>query len=324
MHEVHLNKSMSLILSKSVTNQREQKHFIKTGWGYKQQVMVLISISWNDVENLKTNFANLKGNKMPKRVLWIDTETTGLSPYKNALTEVAAIMEIDDKEVDKIYLPINPFTYHKDVEIDPKALELTSKSEELLKTYPNSYNQFMDFIEFISQHFQEGEKIQIAGYNVNFDIKFIQEWFRDNALMPYFYEFKKYFSYKEIDTFALVKQMRYLGFIDTKDDKLGTLCEHFGIELDAHKAMDDIRATKELQKRLVSAFMGRNPNFDYSIALQLSEKGAGRMDMAEDTPSYVLLRAISLLMINIIDTEEVSLQELVQNVVDDIKTIQES
>ena len=40
---------------------------------------------------------------------------------------------------------------------------------------------------------------------------------------------------------------------DFNDHKLGTVCEQLGIELDAHDAMNDIRATREL----VQGFHGR-------------------------------------------------------------------
>ena len=42
------------------------------------------------------------------KLLYIDTETTGLYPNKHGLTQVAAIVVIDGEEVDSCNLDINP------------------------------------------------------------------------------------------------------------------------------------------------------------------------------------------------------------------------
>lgn len=46
-----------------------------------------------------------------KKVLWIDTETTGLNPKVHGLREVAFIVEVDGVEKEKGVFKINPFTY---------------------------------------------------------------------------------------------------------------------------------------------------------------------------------------------------------------------
>jgi len=252
------------------------------------------------------------------KVLWLDTETTGLHNKINGLTELAAIMIIDKKEVGRIELKINPYSYNRDIRVDQEALNLTCKTEEMLKSYPNSFDQFTEFIKFISAY---GSKIQIAGYNINFDIGFLKSWFDDNNTMPLSPQFSDFFSYKEVDTFSLVKQMKYLGFFETKNDKLETLCNHFNINIFAHNAIDDIVATMKLQEKLVSLFMGKDDDFEYGIKLHINKNGKGKMDLDSDTPNKILVRAIALMTISLLNSEERTLQELVQDVVSDIQDI---
>jgi len=192
-----------------------------------------------------------------KKVLYIDTETTGLSSISNGLTEVACIIVIDDVEVDKFLLQINTSTYKKEVDFDDYALNLTNKSIEDIHSYPDSSRQFEVFLNQVGKYidkFDKADKFQISGYNVSFDIGFIQSWFHDNDNKFY----GSYFSYKDLDVFAMVKHFKHLGLIDTPDDKLLTICEHFNIPLDAHNALDDIIATKKLDEILTDKFIITN------------------------------------------------------------------
>ncbi len=191
---------------------------------------------------------------MSKKALWIDVEITGLNSSEHGLTEVACLVEIDGIVIDSLSLKINTTSYKKDIIMTPKALELTNKSEDEIKNYPISQLQFKKFIEFIENYVDPKEKYDVfqpIGYNINFDMDFIKAWFKDNRHDNY----SDYFSYKDVDIFALVKVLKYLGYINTKNDKLSTLCEEFYITLDAHNALNDIEATKELYEVLIENFI---------------------------------------------------------------------
>lgn len=188
------------------------------------------------------------------KLLYMDTETTGLDAQKHGLTQIAAIVVIDGEEIDRIVLDINPFTYGYDVDVEDKALEITGKTVEMISAYPDQWKQHSIFIEFLENHVADRNRkdvFQIAGYNTSFDIGFIKRWFDVNEVY-----FSRYFSYKDVDVFALVKHFRLFGLLDgCKDDKLGTVCEYYGIELDAHDAMNDIVATRELYRHLVTEYI---------------------------------------------------------------------
>lgn len=191
-----------------------------------------------------------------KKILYIDTETTGLDKNKHGMRELAFIVEIDGEEVEKRLFKINPLTYNKKIEIDQEALEISNKTLEEITgdEYTASKECFESFIEMLDNYIDKYDKednFTISGYNTRFDIGFLQEWFKDNDHEYY----GSYFYHKELDTFALVKFLKYMDFIDTQNDKLETICKSYGIELDAHNALDDIKATKKLNELLTKRFL---------------------------------------------------------------------
>lgn len=186
------------------------------------------------------------------KLIYIDTETTGLDSRLHALTEIACIVVEDGEIIDKQLLYINPSSYTKMATIDPQALEFRNVTIEEVEAYPSSKDQFNEFIAFLDKHidkYDKQDKFKILGYNIGFDIGFIKEWFIDNDHKYY----GSYFDYKDIDVFALVKHLKLINqSFETENDKLETLCKYFGIGIDAHNALSDIEATRELYKRIVS------------------------------------------------------------------------
>lgn len=195
------------------------------------------------------------------KMFYFDCETTGLDATKAGLTQLAAIIVIDGKEVDSIALDINPATYNRDVEISPEALQVTGKTEEEIANYPSSLDQFRELIALLDKYvnkFDKTDKFIVCGYNSQFDVRFMQEWFLDNGHKYY----GSYFSYKDVDVFALVKHLCALRLIPIDSvtgagHKLGMLCDMYGISLgeDAHDAIADIRATRELYQLLIDKFI---------------------------------------------------------------------
>lgn len=218
-----------------------------------------------------------------KKVLWLDTETTGLNPKKHGLREIGYIMVIDGQVVEKDVLYIDPRTYKKEIEIDNRALELSNITIDDFYYYADSNCVFDDFRVILDKYFKD-EKFILAGFNVKFDNDFLREWFYDNNAGV---DFKDYFHYKVIDVFPLVITLKHLGFIDTVDDKLKTVCEYFDIPIDAHNALSDIEATKNLYELISDRFINdkevfKQKEFEYRTNCQ-NIVSAGRVE-ADNTP----------------------------------------
>ncbi len=196
------------------------------------------------------------------KILWLDTETTGLNPKKHGLREIGYILVIDGQVVLKDVLQIDPRTYkNKIVEIDNQALELSNITIEDFDNYDDSafaFDRFSPILEFIDKE-DKNDYFTLAGFNVKFDNDFLREWFYDNDAGA---DFKNYFHYKVIDVFPLVFALKHLGLIDTENDKLKTVCEYFDIPIDAHNAISDIEATKELYELISDRFINDKEVFN--------------------------------------------------------------
>lgn len=177
-----------------------------------------------------------------KKVLWIDTETTGLKPDKHGLIQIAYIYEEDNviKEKGNIKSSI----MQGDM-IDDEALEVNGLDPKDLITFPDAKEAFNSFLLVLEKYVDKRnyrDKIMLAGYNTSFDIEFLKKWFEKNNN----YDFKKYFHRKFYDVMQVGIGLSINGLIDVKDNKLVTMCERMGIELNPHDAMNDIIATYEL------------------------------------------------------------------------------
>ena len=191
-----------------------------------------------------------------KKVLWLDVETTGLDCRKHGLREVGFIIEIDGVEVDRGVFKINPFTYTtRDVEIDDYALEISKVSIEDLKSYDRVSYCFKELMKKLVKYVNVNDKndcFVIAGYNTAFDIGFIKEWFKEMGLLD---SYKDLFHYKSLDVFSIVFALRHIGLNSAENDKLETMCNYFGIGIEAHNALSDIEATKKLYELICEKFI---------------------------------------------------------------------
>lgn len=181
-----------------------------------------------------------------KKIFWFDVETTGTDPKIHGIVQLAALIEVNNEIVDTFHAKMRIVSGKK---VDPKALEVTGfTNDEVTAQFENPFNVFDRLQTFLGKHgtgFKE-DRFIMAGYNPQFDCEFLFQWFQDISATKW--EYWKYLQFSPIDVLPTLRAMRYAGIIDTIDTKLGTMCKHFGISIDAHDAMSDIVATRELTK----------------------------------------------------------------------------
>ncbi len=185
------------------------------------------------------------------KVIWIDTETTGLDYKIHGLREVGFLIEIEGVIKERGLLHINTMSYNKEKYLSRYVRDTMKVSEEALSKYPTSEKQNVAFENILYKYIDlknKDDKFMIAGFNVDFDIEFLKDWFKDADEDELF---NNYFGYKTLDVLGLVRHFKYLKIFETKNNKLETLCKHFGIDIDAHEALSDIEATKKLHEILV-------------------------------------------------------------------------
>jgi DNA polymerase-3 subunit epsilon len=188
------------------------------------------------------------------KVLWLDTETTGLDPEKNGLIEIAGLVEIDG-EVREEFV-INSGLFGDDV-ISEGAAELQGLSVDDFAKRINEYQAPRDAYVYLKMkldwyidRFNPDDKFTVAGYNVSFDVAFLEAFFRKMG-DSYLYS---YIRRPVIDILAVCRYLSWAGLLDVKKHNLETVCEAFNIELKAHTALEDIRATRAIALEVKSLF----------------------------------------------------------------------
>lgn len=178
----------------------------------------------------------------------LDTETGGLDPFANPMTQFACVI-LDGttlKEKDRWESYIKPYD---DLTIEQAALDKTMVTWSDIRSGIKLDLWASTFIAFCEQHRQKARtkeqgRLILVGHNVTFDRDFlnvgimlaghdttIEEW-----VFPNF-----------IDTLALAKLTWGVGKERTEKLTLTDCCARAGIKItDAHGAMNDVEATADL------------------------------------------------------------------------------
>ena len=177
------------------------------------------------------------------RILWMDTETGGLEAGYHEMLTIAGIVEIDKEIVNEFHFKIKPKYPDR---LEPAALEYNNLTEAQVVAFEDPFNVFYKLKKIFVKYGLRYDKLICAGHNVGFDRRFLNAFFEEQGYKQLHY----YLDYHSLDTMSVAAWLRYVGKLDIKNLKLSSLCQHFGIDFEAHDALEDIRATRELAHRL--------------------------------------------------------------------------
>jgi len=183
------------------------------------------------------------------KVLWFDTETTGLDSVKNDIIQIAGIVEINGEVKEEFNIKCQPFSYDN---ISSDALDVHGITIDEIKKFQTSIDgkrQFVSILDKYVNKFDKMDKFTPAGQNVKFDVGFLRDWFIKNGER---YGSGSYHNYHMIDTACLARIMTFEGVIETDNHKLETLAKRYNIKIDAHNALSDIQATRNVYKSLMN------------------------------------------------------------------------
>jgi DNA polymerase III alpha subunit (gram-positive type) len=178
------------------------------------------------------------------KIIFIDTETTGLSCQKHDIIQIAGLVTEDNKILDEFNFKCQPINWDT---ISKQALQINNTTVEDLKSYEMPQATFIHFLKVLEKHFS-GEKFIIAGQNVkSFDWRFVVTFWENHKRYadP---EFEFYFDDKvSLDLLDLSRPLKNHGFLDVPNVKLGTIVEALNITVDGelHDALADIKATQQ-------------------------------------------------------------------------------
>lgn len=181
------------------------------------------------------------------KTLFLDTETTGTNPKVNDIIQVAGLVEIDNEIKETFKFNCQPFDYST---VEQGALDVNKLTIEQIKTFPMPqvvYKQITTIACKYVNKYDTADKFTLAGQRVGFDADFLNEFFIKNGDKYY----GSLFNWRHIDLLSITRLLNYAGIIKTKNDKLVTVAEYFGIEFNAHDALDDILTTRVILKKII-------------------------------------------------------------------------
>lgn len=164
----------------------------------------------------------------------LDTEATGLSPKHDKIIEIGAVKVEDGRVVDRFSSYINPGR-----KLSDDIVSLTGITDDALKDAPEISDVIGSFLEFISDY-------PLVGHHIISDYAIIKQ-----AVVNAKLSFEKEGS----DTLKIARAC--LPELPSK--KLADVCAHYGIELQAHRALNDAEATALLYEKLKADFMDKEP-----------------------------------------------------------------
>lgn len=162
----------------------------------------------------------------------IDLETTGLNPKTDRIIEIGVVKVENNQITEEWETLINP-----DRKLEERIVELTGIQDEQLASAPMIEEMLPKLLKII------GDCV-LLGHSVLFDYSFIKKAAVNQRLV---------FEKQGIDTLKIAR--KYLADLESRS--LSCLCEHYGIEHSAHRALYDARATVELYRKLTEQFYDR-------------------------------------------------------------------
>jgi DNA polymerase III subunit epsilon len=182
------------------------------------------------------------------KILYFDCETTGTDPKVHEITQFAAIVEVDGEVKAEVNWRCKPTRWDQ---IDPQALAVTGVTKAQLETFDDPLEMAQKIRVLLASYvnkFDKNDKFYPAGHNVQFDLEFLQAFWKQHLDE---YGTGSYQNWRSLDSRIFANFLIASGKLDVPDVKLGTLCQKYQIQIQAHDALSDIRATRDLIKRMI-------------------------------------------------------------------------
>jgi DNA polymerase-3 subunit epsilon len=187
-----------------------------------------------------------------RKMIYLDTETTGLDPARHELTQLAYIIEVDGEC--KVERSMNMRPLHPET-IEEAALLVQGRTREQLDQFQHPFAAYTLFIEDLAAHvdkYNREDKLTPCAYNGRFDLDFLKAWFLSLG-DQYFGSWQ---NWRLVDPMSVCYWLAGRGQLSLPDYKLATVARHFGVDTGvSHDALSDVRALRGivnvLNERLV-------------------------------------------------------------------------
>lgn len=170
--------------------------------------------------------------RLEKRFIAFDVETTGLNSYLDRIIEVGAVLFEDGKPVKTFDSLVNP-----NVLVPQSATAVNHITDEMVKNAPSEESVFSDLISFFGDALDRGTII--CAHNARFDMGFLSE-----TLMRLGYSGKIHY----VDTLGFSRKL----VCGVENYKQQTLANYFGItNSQDHRAASDAKVCGEILLKLL-------------------------------------------------------------------------
>lgn len=182
-------------------------------------------------------------------ILPFDLETTGLIHQNPAVIEIACCpFDINLKDLEEFDSGV--MQVYGDRKISEQALKANGISRKQIAEGEDTEKVVNELVKYLTSLKVGSAKPILAGHNIDsFDIPLL------NDLFEFFKkDLSKYVNVDfTIDTLWWSRAM----FAESENYKLGTCCKNVGLEvINAHRALNDTRANKDLLKKMISNMRG--------------------------------------------------------------------
>lgn len=177
----------------------------------------------------------LKGSsviRFPRRYTVVDIETTGLNREEAEIIEIGAVRYEDEQPAATFSSLIQPPLNARNQYVDPFITQLTGISNSMLETAPQTAAVIRDFSFFL-------EDDLIVGYNVGFDVGFLNQNFIRYLAMPLDNDY--------MDVLRLARRLHP----ELAHHRLVDMAAYYQIADDqAHRALNDVLVTGACYQKL--------------------------------------------------------------------------
>lgn len=196
-----------------------------------------------DIQCIKENLNDDIVDKLSKRYIAIDVETTGLNPAEDLITEIGLVEFVNGKKIREYQSLI-----HINILLDDYISELTGITNDMLFNAPREENVYKEVIEFLGDTLDEGTIL--VAHNASFDMSFISR-----ALIRYGYIGVIHY----VDTLSISRSL-VKGLFNYKQDTVAT---YFNIvNKRAHRAATDAEVCGEILSRLIDIYKKKEQTID--------------------------------------------------------------
>lgn len=180
------------------------------------------------VNDGKALIEGLSGYDINEELIVFDTETTGLAPASERITEIGAVKLRGLEIVEEFHTFVNP-----EKSIPDNIVHLTGITDEMVKDAPYEAEAFRSFAEFCG-------KAPLIAHNAPFDTGFLRVGFARAGLE---------YDYAAIDTVKICRA----AAPNLKSHKLDSMAKHYGLGgFNHHRATDDARMLAQIFIRIIA------------------------------------------------------------------------